>query len=313
MHLHGFDLNLLIALDTLLNERSVTRAAERLHITQPALSNQLQRIRNHFGDQLLVRHGQVMKLTPLALELLIPVREFLSKAGDLLKVNSTFDPSEARRTFRIVMSDYCAALLLPSLIKMITRDAPGIKCEVESLSEHTISRLQGGDVDMLICAQDLRLFDTPVDHEALHRKEVFSDRFVCAVAADHPETQNGLSMEAYLSYPHVGVRLGERTISIHEHAMRTLGLDVHISFIAPSFFTLLMVLPDTRLIATIPERFASYFSDCLGIKLLPCPIVIPDVVETLYWHRRLGDDTGHSWLREAICTVSVSNGMDAPT
>jgi len=235
----------------------------------------------------------------------VPVRELLSNAEKLLEADYKFDPSKARRTFRIIMSDYCASVLLPPLTVMLRREAPGIRCEIEQLTDRAIDWLISGDADMCISARDLRLLDATADEQMFRRKELFTDRFVCAVAADHPEARDELDRETFLRCPHVSVRFGEGTLSIHEHTMRSLGLDVDIAVVTPTFDTLLMILPGTSLIATIPQRFALRFAAALQLKLFPCPVAIPDLVETLFWHHRLDHEKGHNWLRNIISTISA--------
>ncbi|SLK08149.1 LysR family transcriptional regulator [Novosphingobium mathurense] len=303
MHLKGTDLNLLVALEALLTEKSVTLAAERLHVTQPAMSNALKRIRDRFGDEILVRNGRSLELTPAAQTMIFPLQEILAQAEALLNVGSAFDPMTARKTFRIMMSDYCADILLPPISKALSQLAPNIKCEVDFLNNKALYRLWSGDVDLCVTPQDLRLVDPSFKAGSFQRKEIFKDRFVCVVATSNPATRGGLDGETYRTSPHVCVRFGDGTISMDEQAKKQLGLDTKI--IVPTVATLTKVVPGTDIIATVPERLVRDTRHLEGMKVLPCPLEIPEIVETMSWHPRADHDPSHSWFRQVMIDASA--------
>jgi LysR family transcriptional regulator, nod-box dependent transcriptional activator len=305
MHLKGTDLNLLVALEALLTEKSVTLAAERLHVTQPAMSNALKRIRERFGDEILVRNGRSLELTPAAQTMIIPLQEILAQAEALLNVGSAFDPMTARKTFRMMMSDYCADILLPPISAALSQFAPNIKCEVDFLNQKALYRLWSGDIDLCVVPQDLRLIDPSFKAGSFQRAEIFSDRFVCVVASSNPDTRHQLSIETYRESPHVCVRFGDGTISMDEQAKKQLGLDTKL--IVPSVGTLPKVIPKTNLIATIPERLAMDIGNTRALKLYPCPVAIPEIVEILLWHPRAAHDPSHSWFRKII--IEAASGL----
>ena len=301
MNLRGFDLNLLIALDALLSERSVTRAAERLNITQPAMSNALQRMRLRFDDQILERQGRELRLTPVAEELVKPVRDLLSSAEALLGYGDAFDPATSSRTFRISMSDYCAMVLLPSVIERFSKAAPFARCEVEALNDRSVDRVRARLLDFCVSAQDLLLFGggVPLDQTKVSRGILFRDVFISAAATDHPALAGGMTPEQYLSYPHVSYRSGLGTQSLDDHAKQTAGLDVAVAVVTPTLSSMPLVLKGTSYISTIPSRLIESIQQD-HFRTFPCPIKLPELVETLYWHPLSDTDVGHAWMRELL-------------
>lgn len=304
MNLDNFDLNLLVGLDALLTERNVTRAAERLFVSQPTMSNALQRLREHFNDQLLVRHGRTLELTPLALGLIGPVRDLMLQSRRLLQADHEFDPLTDKRTFRIVMSDYCAMVLMGPLMKILSSEAPGLMCEVSILNERSAMALVAGDIDMCITAQDLRLLDASINEAVIGRHSLFTDDFVCAVDASVSELGEHLSLDDYLRLPHAITRFGGGTISMEEQALRRLDVDLNISAIAPTFASLPLLMAGTPLIITIQRKLAARMAEVAPMKTFAPPIAIPNIVETLYWHQRSDLDKAHNWIRNAAIRAS---------
>lgn len=305
MNLNNFDLNLLVALDALLTERNVTRAAERLFVSQPAMSNALTRIRDRFDDQLLVRRGRVLELTPLAQTLIGPVRELILQAQKFLEADYRFDPEHDSRTFRVAMSDYCAMVLVGPLMKILSAEAPQVRCEVSVLTERTAASLVAGDIDMCITAQHLRMLDLNVDETVIERQSLFTDDFVCAVDADNDEVGDVLSFDDYSRLPHAVTRFGGGTVSMEEQALRRMDLQLVISAVAPTFASLPMLLAGTPLVITIQRKLASRLAAAVPMRLYKPPVEIPDLVETLYWHQRSEYDKAHIWMREAMVRASA--------
>lgn len=307
MNLKGFDLNLLVALDALLTERSVTRAAERLHITQPAMSNALQRIRYRFGDPILERSGRELRLTPVAEELIVPVRALIGEAERLLGLGDGFEPLTAARTFRIGMSDYCSLVLFPTLTEKVVREAPGVRLIVESLNEHSFDRLCARQIDFCVSAQDLLLMDLKADNAQVKRDVLFHDRLVSAISAHRVDTTDSLTLEQYLSSPHVIYRSGGGTRSLEEHARNSLGLDIDSMVVSPTLSAMPLLLAGTDLVATFPSRLLKALrSD--GFRAFACPIELPELVETLFWHPLAEGDQGHQWMREFIIMAARQLG-----
>lgn len=312
MNLKGFDLNLLVALDTLLTERSVTRAADRLHITQPAMSNALQRIRNRFGDTILERSGRELRLTPVAEELIVPVRALMADAERLLGLGDGFEPSTATRTFRVCMSDYCSLVLLPVLTARVMREAPGVHLVVESLNEHSFERLCARKIDFCVSAQDLLLMDLKADDAQVKRDELFVDRLVSVVSAHRLDEGATLTREEFLRSPHVVYRSGMGTRALEERARSSLGIEVESQMISPTLSAMPLVVAGTDLVATLPSRLMAALRPD-GFRVVPCPIDLPELVETLFWHPLSEGDQGHQWMRELIIDASKGLGPSSGT
>src|ERR1700761_4981826 len=195
MQLNRFDLNLLIALDALLHEKNVTRAAERVFISQPAMSAALQKLREYFEDQLLVRVGRDMQLTPRGLSLVGPVREALLQIQATLGTQPTFDPRTVHRTFTLIVSADALLRVMPAVLQRLSREAPGIQCHVEHFSETTLSRLEYGDADLYVGLSSLGLFGLRTFPDSLRMVDLRPVRWVCVVAEDHPSVGTEISTQ----------------------------------------------------------------------------------------------------------------------
>lgn len=205
VQLNLFDLNLLRALDALLHEKSVTRAAETLHVTQQAMSGSLKRLREHFDDELLSRIGLRLELTPLGSALVIPVREAMLQIALAVETKPNFDPRQGRRRFRIAMSDYAVAAFFPNLIARLLTHAPGIVCELHDLVSTAFTDLEAGDLDLTVQPSFWRLRQQELP-AGIRSMPLFDDDFACAVDASIHNFEE-MTRDRYLSLPHTIVRL----------------------------------------------------------------------------------------------------------
>jgi DNA-binding transcriptional LysR family regulator len=298
MQYNNFDMNLLRTLDALLAERSVTRAAERLCISQPAMSGALQRLRDHFKDQLLIRMGRDMVLTPLGESLLGPVRETLLQFQSTLATRPSFDPTVTRRNFNIAMSDYGAFVLMPPLLRRLGLEAPLTACRVEPISGETFGRMETGDLDLLVtvesCEVALRHQESARD---LKMRRLFHDEFVCVVDENHPDIGDVMTLDNYKALPHILVRFGPYLDTLVEQTWKLAELDMNIAATAPSFASMLFMLPGTPMIATVQRRIAQALAPSLRLKVLECPVKIKTLQQILMWHPRSDFDPGHQYLR----------------
>jgi len=295
-NLNRFDLNLLVALDMLLNERSVTRAADRLCVTQPALSGSLQRLRFHFDDQLLVRVGREMELTPKARALIEPVRNALLQVDAALETEAKFDPQTADRTFRVAMSDYCVLVFLPIILRALEAKAPHIRLVVENVFGPSFSRLEGGDTDLIVTHDDRTIFGRFGAEINLNTAALFEDRFVCVVDRNHPAGEH-LTRDDYLGYNHIIADFGANVMTVEEAEMRRQGVMIKEKLLVPSFTSLLFQLSGTTLIATVQSKLAALLAPNLPVRVLDPPVSLGPLRETLIWHDRNKDDPAHVWLR----------------
>jgi len=290
--LRRIDLNLLVILDALLGEQHVTRAAERLHLSQPAVSHALARLRDLLGDPLLVRAGSGLAPTARALELVAPLAEALAQVQSLLAPN-TFDPASARRTFRLAMSDYGAAIILPSLIRTLRREAPGIDLQISHASrEGMVEGLLNGDIDLAAGV----LPELPGE---LHSTPLFEERYACLLDRQSLPASGVLDLPTYLSRPHVLLEMRgsgtpeiERTLTALRERRRVAVSLPHWS-VAPQFIS------GTDLILTVASRALKDVDDD-SLIVVPPPFEIAPFTFVSAWHKRRGGDQALNWLNRRI-------------
>ena len=300
MQLNRFDLNLLIALDALLHEKNVTRAAERVFVSQPAMSAALQKLREYFNDQLLVRVGRDMELTPRGLSLVEPVREALLRIQATLGTQPTFDPATVQRTFTLIVSADATLRVMPAVFRRLSREAPGIRVHVEHFSETTLSRLEYGDADLYLGLNSLRLFGLRAFPDTLRIIDLRAVRWVCVVARDHPSVEDSISEAQYLALPHLFGWPSGHTVPLEEMVRRLTNANIDVRATTQSLLEIPFLLAGTELIATLPEHIALAVEKLASIKVLPLPFETPETREVVIWHKRNEPDPGHAWLREII-------------
>lgn len=305
MHLDGLDLNLLVSLDALLSERSVTKASERLHVSQPAMSAALQKLRFHLSDPLLERIGRQLALTPRAKTLAEPVKEILLQARLLLHTAATFDPATGRRTFRVAMSGYCAEVLGIPLVRHLSRLAPNVGCEVNELTLDALTRLNDGHTDLCIAIPQSVLFDPEYDGGELTERLLFTDTFMLAGAHENPALDADMSYEQFCEQPFIDVRINHNVISLVEQALRRQTTRPGIRVWAPSFTHAMAMASGTTLLTIVPSRLLSLHGDRLGLRAVKPPFSLERLNETAIWHPRTDLDPAHCWLRELIGTVAA--------
>ncbi len=304
MQLNRFDLNLLIALDALLHEKNVTRAAERVFVSQPAMSAALQKLRDYFDDPLLVRVGRDMELTPRGLSLVEPVREALLRIQVTLGTQPTFDPKTVKRIFTVITTDEAVPRMVPAVLRRVAREAPGIQCHFEQISHTSLTRLEYGDADLCLCLDILRFFGIRAYPDSLRVVELRPVRWVGAVCRDHPSVGEELTLEQYQALPHVFARPNGHTAPIEELVRRLLNLDIDVRATAQSLLELPFMLPGTPLVATLPDRVARLVAPVVPLKLLALPFDALNSHELLLWHKRNEPDPGHAWLRTLFIEVA---------
>jgi LysR family nod box-dependent transcriptional activator len=300
MQLNRFDLNLLIALDALLHEKNVTRAAERVFVSQPAMSGALQKLRDYFKDQLLVRVGRDMQLTPRGLSLIEPVREALLRIQATLGTQPTFDPGTVQRTFTLIVSADGLLRVMPTVFQRLALEAPGIRCHVEHFSETTLSRLEYGDADLYLGINSLRLFGLRAFPDSLRIVDLRPVKWLCVVSNDHPTVGAEITEQQYLALPHVFGWPSGHTIGLEELVRRLLSAELDVRATTQGLIEIPFMLAGTQLIATLPEHLARTLARVAPVKLLPLPFETPDTREVVIWHKRNEPDPGHAWLRDIV-------------
>lgn len=302
--LHGIDMNLLVAFDTLVRERSVTRAAQRAGVSQSAMSHTLRRLRALFEDPLLVRGRDGMVLTPRAEALVGPLRGGLVRLSRALHEPLTFDPSSLRRTFRVVSPDLFDALALPPLLRRLGAEAPGVELAMVPSAERLPLRLETGEIDLAIVPVLLNRDSFEVGFETtpdLRQRTLFQDTFRCFVRCDHPVigTRRRLSLRAFAELGHILISPRGEGSGVVDRALAEVGVRRRIAVRVPQFGTALAILHESDLVLTAPSSLANV-PGAPDLHSLAPPIPVPAHAVTMVWHPRFGEDAAHQWLRELV-------------
>lgn len=298
--LAGVDLNLLVALDALLEERSVTRAAERVGLSQPGMSNTLARLRRLFDDPLLVRRGAEMVATPRAESLAAPVRAALDVIADALDQQPAFDPAVDRRTFTISCSDYSVLMLIGPLVRRVATEAPGVTVQVLPRALDPVRALQSGASDLVVEPPEILAGAT------LPSQRLFDDRWMCCVWEGNTRVGERMTTETYRALGHLSYSMGAgQPASLADRHVASLGLVRRIEFTVESFLLAPFLLQGTELVALVPARAAPHFQRTADVRLLDPPVAFPTLTEMLWWHPRHGADPAHGWLRAQIAAVAA--------
>jgi LysR family transcriptional regulator, mexEF-oprN operon transcriptional activator len=298
-NLSRLDLNLLVAFDALLTERSVTRAAARVGLGQSAMSHNLGRLRALFGDELLTRGADGMRPTPRALELADPVRVTLAQIQAAVLQREAFDPSTAERTFRIGLADSIEVAIIPGLLARLRQAAPSVSLRLRSIDRFTIlEELDTGKLDLGIGV---------FDHGQLHhkRRPLYKESFLCLFNPALLNFSTPISLEDYLSVPHVLASLTDDAHGAVDEALAKFKLKRTIALTTPGFLAVPFVVRRAPLMTTMPSRLARYFAEAFGLATSPAPIDLPSFAISLLWHGSFDHDRGHVWLRQTVSGVAT--------
>jgi DNA-binding transcriptional LysR family regulator len=304
IELASFNLNLLLALDGLLSERSVTAAAKRVRVTPSAMSHSLSELRELLGDPLLVRSGRGMVLTPRAEALVGPLHTLLKDAERLLRGGGTFDPGTAARRFVVAAPDFLATLLLPPLLDAAAREAPGISLEiVPSVRRGNAWLLETGEVDLALGA----IVDQAPN---IRRMDLCTEGFACAARKGHPRIDGALGLDTYVEVPHLLITLGDDSGPTWiDQALAKLGRKRRVAARVRYFMAAPLVVARSDLILTGPSMLVRYFADLVPLQVLRPPIDLPTYPEEAYWHERFDEDPAHAWLRRLVKQTAQSFGL----
>ncbi|WP_263142122.1 LysR family transcriptional regulator [Pseudomonas sp. RIT-PI-AD] len=295
--LRRIDLNLLLTLHALLAEKHVTRAALRLHKSQPAVSHALAQLRDVFGDPLLIRRGAGMALTPRAQELSQPLEAALGQLDALLQERA-FDPRQTLRRFRLAMSDYAAHLLLPALVARLRDQAPGIDLAVcQASRESMLAQLADGEIDLA-----LGVFpNTPSD---IVRETLFEEHFVCVADQGSLPECGKLSLDQWLARPHVLVATRPDTDNEIDAVLASRGLRRRVALVLPHWRASTEVLAGTDLILTVASRTLEPVARNQGLAGFMPPVELPGFAFQQAWHTRRNADSAHRWFRSMVMDCS---------
>lgn len=301
MRFNKLDLNLLVALDALLTERNISRAGERIHLSQPATSNALARLRAYFDDELLVPQGRQMVLTPRAEALLDPVREVLMRIDSTIAEKPRFDPATDTRSFTLLVSDFTTTVFMPPLIERLFHEAPGVQVHLRAQSNRPIEQLEEYGADMLIIPEQY----VSAKHPSM---TLFEETYMCVTWAGNPHIQGQLSFDDYLAAGHVVADYsGARQIPAFDGwFLERFGVKRRIEVTAPTLASLPSLVIGTARIATVHKRLAQRALQYgLPLHVWEPPLEIPVMRQTLQWHRHRDKDLGLEWLREQAVAVAA--------
>ncbi len=297
MDIRNVDLNLLVALDALLAERSVSRAAVRLHLSQPATSAVLARLRELFGDPLLLGSARGMLPTPRALELLGPVKQVLDEIDAIIQPRTAFDPDSAEHTFTLSASDYVEYALLPTLVDYIERHAPRVRLAVRPLDLQTLTKqMETGEVDICIAG----LQNAPA---GLHQQPLYTERIVSVVRRKHPGVGAHLTLEKFCSLEHILVSVRGSGFSARiDEALATLGRKRRGRLAVPHFLLVPEIVARSDMISALPERLALGYANKL--RILEPPVKLDGFTVGQIWHERNQREPAQVWLREVVLKLA---------
>ena len=298
--LRNVDLNLLVAFELLMRERSVSRAADKMSITQSAMSHVLHRLRQQLDDPVLVKTTHGMQPTERALSLIEPVRKVLQEIEQLIRPPASFDPAISQQRFVLAATDYLEFLVLPPLIERLVHLAPSVDIHVlRTESEFPIENLENNSVDMVLG------FEVVLSAPARFRRlKLFDDRIACVVRADHPlAREQQLTLEKYLAANHMLISRTGTDTGIIDDWLAAQRLERRIGLIVPHFLSAALIVAQTDMVLSLPLRIGQQFTALAPLKILPLPFDLPVFNLVMIWHPLREKEPGQLWLRDQIREV----------
>lgn len=292
MDLREIDLNLLVVFNQLLLDRSVSTAAEKLGLTQPAVSNALKRLRAVLKDELFLRTSRGMEPTPYALHLAEPVSYALNALQAALTTRDSFDPTSSSRNFQLAMTDIGEMYFMPPLMVALSRVAPHVRVStVRPNAANLKEDMESGTVD-------LALGLLPNLQTGFFQRRLFCHKYVCVFRKGHPVAKSPMSLEQFCELDHVGVVAANTGHGEVDGLLERAGIQRKMRLVVPHFIAVGHILQTTDLIATLPERFAQRCEAPFGLATSPHPARIPDIAINLFWHAKFNRDPANMWIRQ---------------
>ncbi|WP_137937377.1 LysR family transcriptional regulator [Chitinivorax sp. B] len=287
------DLNLLVTLEALLAEQNVTKAAARLNLSQPAVSAQLNRLRNMFGDPLLIPAQRGMLPTAKAIQLIEPLQHALNQVRTTITTHQDFDPAQATMTVCLAGTDYLQTAVILPLAKQLRQQAPGIKVAIRNLDPAQMAiQLEKGDVD-------LALLSPEIAPNHLYTRHLFNERYVLIGRRNHPRLRDGITLEEYAGLEHVIVSLnGGNFVSSVDSALAKLGHTRNVALSAASFLFVPEIVKQSDFVSLVPQRLIQSHVDQL--KVVEFPMLAEEFAVGMVWHARNHEHTAQRWLRDTI-------------
>jgi DNA-binding transcriptional LysR family regulator len=298
--LRRFDLNLLVAFDILIAERNVTAAARRMGIGQPAMSHALARLREMFGDPLLVRTPSGLQPTGRALDLVAPVSRILAELRLEVFSVRAFDPAVDARTFRIGLSDQVEAAIMRELLETVRTEAPGVRIIARSVE------MRFGAELLTTGAIDLAIGYFPEIDASLEAASLYHETFVCLFDAEACGIEPPLSLDDYVALPHILVSLRGEPFGHVDELLQESGRRREVVYTSPHFLAVPFLLRGLRAVSALPRRLAENCADAAGLAMCPVPLPSPGYEVRMAWHRRTSTDPAQSWLRAIVEKIGRS-------
>ncbi|MFM5930313.1 MAG: LysR family transcriptional regulator [Novosphingobium sp.] len=306
MRFGRLDLNLLVALDALLTERSVSLAADRLCLSQSATSSALGRLREYFGDELLVVRGRQMVLTARAEELVEPVQAVLEQVRTTIAVAPQFDPASSDRQIRLMASDYSTEVLVSKVVHELAEIAPGIRFEIQPMNDHPVDSIERNQIDLLLTID----FAISADHPSMI---LFDDDHVVVGWAENPAMQQPMTKALYFEMGHVTSRFGKSRIPAFEDAFQRRQKQMRrVEVVAPTFLSVPGLIIGTDRIATVHRRLAEKLVKIHPLVMRELPFDIPPIREALQWHITNNNDAGLRWVIERFAAHAKAHEPAIP-
>ncbi len=299
MRFQKLDLNLLLALDVLLTEKSITNTARKLNLSQSAASSILARLREYFDDPILLPVGRTMVPSELATMLQEPIHRLLLDIQATLEIRPQFVAAASSRHFRVIASDYSVGVVLSPVIQQLHVEAPGMTMDLLAPSRETLTALTRGEADLLFIPKGMELGGHPCE-------VLFSETDCCAVWASNTLVGDSITLDQYLTMGHVATRFAGAADTYEDAFFRRAGLIRKVQVTAGSFTALPQLLIGTNRVATLHTRLAKQLAQYYPIRLLPLPFEQPPLELLMQWHSVVDQDPAHRWLRSLVRAVSLA-------
>jgi DNA-binding transcriptional LysR family regulator len=304
-NLRTVDLNLLVAFEALMRERNVTRAADRIGLAQPSMSNALARLRTLFKDELFVAMPKQMRPTQRALDLAGPISDALRHIRLAVDPDRPFDPATAARCFRLAGTNHANVTLILPILALLRSEAPAANLFVRALTpRQTVHALDDGDVDLAVGAMG----DMP---RSLACRPLLRDRAVCLARRDHPALKGGLTLQSLVALPHARAALTEDPVEDVDVALAYKGLERRFAMIVPGYLAVCVAVANSAMLGIVPERLARPVAAQIGVAIHEIPLDLAPWQVDLFWARNTEQDAGLCWLRDRVVAVFAASADEA--
>ncbi|NRR31686.1 LysR family transcriptional regulator [Oxalobacteraceae bacterium] len=299
----AFDLNLLPVALAIYEERSVSAAASKLGMSQPAVSVALNKLRKALGDPLFVRTARGMDPTPRALSLISPTRDILQRLQTDVLASEEFNPATTTRKFTLALSDIGEMTFLPRLLERLRRDAPGASmCSVSMAPAELAVAIENGEVDLAVG------YFPDLKNRNFFQQRLFSHSFICLLGAGHAHARSTMNLEEFLALGHAVIKAEGRSQELFEQHLVRQGISRRIVLSTPHFMSIPFLIASSDLVATVPRAVGESFAQFAAIKLVQPPLAIPSFDLKQHWHRKYAKEGANIWLRRVIAELFGDGG-----